>query len=554
MRYAEYLRNRYKAILGYTGLLSLLVSLLILSPLALLIVYQDEVSQAWGFLLPGLLLAPPSLWFWRRLTPRSPVSLSMAEGAVIVVLTWLLAILVGAIPFAAISRLNFTQALFESTSAWTTAGLSVIDVSRASHLILFYRSVVQLAGGAGLAIIMLSALAGPVGPGLTIAEGRSEQLLPHVRRSARLVLTIYSGYVIVGILALVLAGMGWFDAVNHAFTALSTGGFSTRTESIAYWQDPAIEGVIIVLMLLGTLNFLTAYMLFRGKVRAVARNSEVRQTGLLLLAGAVVLFFGVTRGLYSALGEGLRTAVFNAVSALSTTGFATVDYRQWNGLGTLVLILFMLLGGGTGSTAGGIKQHRVYVLYRGLVWEFRRRLLPQNAVSEPDIWRGEQRHFISDRQLREIAMFVFLYLVVFFVCAGLIAAHGYPLQDSLFESASALSTVGISVGITAPDAPAGVLWVEIVAMFLGRLEFFTIVIGLIRLLNDVPAILSSSLPTRTPASVGRPSVDVPKEPDLPSSVQTPPPGEGVQSNDQHPDDQSQDSEPPAAPSSERKEA
>jgi trk system potassium uptake protein TrkH len=554
VRYAEYLRYRYKAILGYTGLLSLLVSLLTLSPLALLIVYQDEISQAWGFLLPGLVLALPSLWFWRRLTPRPPVSLTMQEGAIIVVLTWLLAILMGAIPFAAISKLNFTQALFESTSAWTTAGLSVVDVSRASRLILFYRSVVQLAGGAGLAIIMLSALAGPVGPGLTIAEGRSEQLLPHVRRSARLVLSIYAGYVIVGILALVLAGMSWFDAVNHAFTALSTGGFSTRAESIAYWQDPAIEGVIIVLMLLGTLNFLTAYTLLRGKARAAARNSEVRQTGLLLLFGIIVLFFGVTRGLYSALGESMRAAVFNAVSALSTTGFATVDYRQWNGLGMLVLILFMLIGGGTGSTAGGIKQYRIYVLYKGLVWEFRRRLLPQSTVSEPDIWRGEQRHFISDRQLRQIAMFVFLYLVVFFVCAGLIAAHGYPLHDSLFESASALSTVGISVGITAPDAPAGVLWVETVAMFLGRLEFFTLAIGLIRLLNDVPAILSSSFPMRSPASLDRHSADMPNVPDVPSRAQDPSPGEGAQSDGQHPGSQPQDSELSAVPSSKSQEA
>lgn len=548
MRYAVYLRQRYKAILGYTGLLSLLVSLLILSPLALLVAYQDERSQAWGFLLPGLALALPSLWLWRRLKPRRPVSLAMQEGAIIVVLTWLLAILVGTIPFAAISKLNFTQAVFESTSAWTTAGLSVIDVSRAPRLILFYRSVIQLAGGAGLAIIMLSALAGPVGPGLTIAEGRSEQLLPHVQRSARLVLSIYAGYVIVGILALVLAGMTWFDAINHAFTALSTGGFSTRAESIAYWHDPAIEAVIIALMLLGTLNFMTAYTFLRRKVRAAARNSEVRQTGLLLLFGAVVLFFGVTRGLYPTLGESLRTAVFNTVSALSTTGFATVDYRQWNGLGMLVLILFMLIGGGTGSTAGGIKQYRIYILYKGLVWEFRRKLLPRSAVSEPDIWRGEQRDFISDRQLRQIAMFVFLYLAVFIACAGLIAAHGYPLQDSLFESASALSTVGISVGITAPDAPAGVLWTEIVAMFLGRLEFFTIVIGLIRLVSDVPAILSSTFPMRIPASLGRRRADVPQAPDL-STAQAPLPDGGAQS-----DGQPQDDEPPALPSPERQEA
>jgi trk system potassium uptake protein TrkH len=495
VRYAQFLRQRYRAILGYTGLLSLVAGLLILSPLLLLFVYPAERSLAWGFLLPALALVIPGLVLWRWLTPRPAVSLTMQEGAVIVVLTWLLALLMGTIPFAVANGLGPTHALFESTSSWTTAGLSVLDVSQASPLILFYRSVLQLAGGAGLAIIMLSALAGPAGPGLTVAEGRTEQLLPHVRRSARLVLTIYAGYVVAGVLALRIAGMNWFDAVNHGFAAVSTGGFSTRAASIAYWQSPAIEAVTIVLMLLGTLNFLTAYTLFQRKYRAVARNSEVRQTALLILMGIVVLT-AATGGLYATLGERLRVAIFNTVSALSTTGFSTTDYGAWNGLGLLVLILFMLMGGGTGSTAGGIKQYRIHVLSRGLVWEFKRRFLPRGAVSEPAAWRGEQRHYITDRQLRRVAMFVFLYLAVFLIGSGLIAAYGYPLDDSLFEFASALGTVGISVGVTGPDAPAGVLWVEMAAMVLGRLEFFTIVVGLVKLLRDVPTMLSPSLQSR----------------------------------------------------------
>ena len=495
VRYADFLRQRYRAILGYTGLLCLIASLLILSPLLLLVFYPRQAAAAWGFLLPGLGLGLPGLILWRRLTPRPAASLTMPEGAVIVVLTWLLVTLAGAVPFL-LAGMGFTHALFESTSGWTTAGLSVLDVGQASPLLLFYRSVTQLAGGAGLAILMLSTLTGPLGPGLAVVEGRQEQLLPHVRRSARLVLILYAGYNFAGILALRLAGMTWFDAVNHAFTALSTGGFSTRAQSIAHWRNPAIEIVIIVLMLLGMLNFLTAYTFLRTKFRATARNSEVRQSLLLLLFGAVVLFFGVTGGLYATIGERLRVAVFNTVSALSTTGFATVDYVPWNGLGWLVLILFMLVGGGAGSTAGGIKQYRIHLLSKGLIWEFRRRLLPRRAVIEPDVWHGEQRLFVSDSQLRQVSMFVFLYVAVFVAGSGIIAAHGYPLQDSLFEFASALSTVGISVGITSADAPVGVLWVEMLAMFLGRLEFFTIVIGILKLSRDGADILSSGLRAR----------------------------------------------------------
>jgi len=484
VRYAEYLRQRYQAVLAYTGLVCLIESLLILSPLALLFFYPDEASAVWGFALPGLALGIPSVFLWRKLMPRSPVGLTMQEGSVIVVLSWLTAVFVGAVPFGVAAGLDVTQAIFESTSGWSTTGLSVIHVERASPLILFYRSVTQLAGGAGLAIITVSALAGPLGPGLSAAEGREEQLLPHVGRSAKLVLTLYGSYIVVGILALRVAGMSWFDAVNHSFTALSTGGFSTRTRSIGHWNSPAIEGVIVVLMLLGTLNFLTGYALLRGKLQAVYRNSELRQTLLFAVLFSALLYVGVTRAIYPALGEGLRAALFNAVASLSTTGFATVEFTGWNALGRLVVILLMIMGGGSGSTAGAMKQYRVHVLIKGLFWEFRRRLLPGSAVTEPDVWRGEQRHFISDQHLRGVALFAFLYLGAFVVGSGVIAAHGYSLEESLFEFASALGTVGLSVGVTAPDAPAGVLWVEIVAMLLGRLEFYTVIIGLAKLGAD----------------------------------------------------------------------
>ncbi len=496
MRHAEFLVSRYRAILAYTGLVSVISSLVILSPLAVLAFYPGELARAWGFLVPGAILAVVGLCLWRRLRPGSTVSLSMQEGAVIVVLSWAVSILVGAIPFLAVGGATFIQALFESTSGWTTAGLSVIDVERASPLILTYRSATQLAGGAGLAIIMLSALAGPVGPGLTVAEGRTEQLLPHVRRSTRLVLTLYAGYVAFGFLGLWLAGMGWFDALNHAFTAASTGGFSTRADSIAFWNSPAVEAVIVVLMLLGTLNFLTVYTLLQGRVRAVLRNNEVRQTAFLILFGIVILLVGTTAGLYTTFGQRLRISLFNTVSALSTTGFATVDYRPWNGLGWLLLIVFMLIGGGTGSTAGGIKQYRINVLFRGLVWEVRRVLLPRQAVTEPDVWKGEQRTFLTDRHLRSVALFVFLWFVTFFVGSGLLTAYGVPLQDSLFEFASAFSTVGISVGVTSASAPAGVLWIEMAAMILGRLEFLPIVIGVIRLASDAPIIVAAKVSAR----------------------------------------------------------
>lgn len=489
-RYHEFLLQRYRAIGGYTGLVCLIAGLGILSPLLALIVYPDEWPLAGGFLVPGLLLSMVGWAAWHGLTPRNGRSLTLQEGSVIVLLAWVLVILVGTVPFLWISGLTWTQALFESTSGWTTTGLSVVDVTEAPRLILLFRSVTELYGGAGLAIITLSAIAGPSGSGLPSAEGRSEQLAPHVRRSAKLVLSIYSGYVALGILALRIAGMGWFDAVNHSFAALSTGGFSTRVDSIGYWDSLPIEIVTWVLMLLGSLNFVISYLVLRGRWLSLWRDGQLRLQSTLIILSALTLLLGVTGTVYGSVGKAFRVALFEPISALTTTGYSTVGYGDWSGLGWWILILLMLIGGGGGSTAGGIKQMRIYILYRSLVWEVQRLVMPNRLVSEPQIWQTNDRRFVNDAQVRQTALFVFLYLVTYCLICIIVMGHGYSLEESLFETASAMSTVGLSVGVTAPDAPSTLLWTEIVAMFLGRLEFMTVFVGVIRLLQDVGSVIS----------------------------------------------------------------
>ena len=472
------LGQRYRAILSYSGLVLLLVGLLMLTPLAGLAAYPQEAVHAAAFLVPGLstILVGMVLWRWLRYSDR--VTLTIQEGGVIVLLTWVTVCVVSALPLMATVRLNFTQAVFESVSGWTTTGLSVVDVTAAPKVVLLWRSIMQLAGGAGLAIIMLATLTGPTGVGLSSAEGRSDQLVPHVRQSAKLVLLIYAGYAVVGTVEYRLAGMDWFDALNHSFPAVSTGGFSTQPESIGHWDSVAIEAVSLPLMIMGNLSFVTAWLMLQGKWRAVVRNGEVRLMAILLPVSVLALALLTTRGLYPTLGKQVRVAAFEAVSALTTTGFSTVSYADWNGFGWLVMIALMLVGGGTCSTAGGLKQFRVYYLAMSVGWEIRRAFLPRTAVVEIPVWQGETRRYVSDGWLRQIAAFAALYLITYVIGTAILAAYGYKLADALFEFASALGTVGLSVGVTAPNAPAGVLWTETAGMFLGRLEFFVILTSL----------------------------------------------------------------------------
>jgi trk system potassium uptake protein TrkH len=468
----------------YTGLILMLASVLMLLPLVCLFFWPQEIKLAGGFITPAVIMLCLGSLFWLLFRTGGSQSLDIQQSAVIVVLSWITVCLFSAWPFMVIQKLGFTQAVFESVSGWTTTGLSVVNVELSSHLILLWRSIMQWAGGAGLAIIMLATIVGPAGPALGIAEGRSQQLVPQVRHSAKLVMMIYAGYAVIGIVAYSLAGMSIFDSVNHTLAAISTGGFSTRTDSIGHWNSLSIEAVTLPLMILGNLNFLTAYLLLHGKIRAISKNGEVRLMVLLVPVCAIALFFLVCTSLYPTLSKSIRVAVFQTVSALTTTGFSTVGYGDWNSFGVLMLIVLMLIGGGTCSTAGGIKQYRVYIMYKSLIWQIKSFFLPRTAVMENYIWQGEEKDFISEARIRQIGTFMFLYLATYVLGSLVIAAAGVSLKDSLFEFASALGTVGLSVGVTGPDASPVILWTEIGGMLLGRLEFFVIISGIMKILSD----------------------------------------------------------------------
>jgi trk system potassium uptake protein TrkH len=300
-----------------------------------------------------------------------------------------------------------------------------------------------------------------------------------VRKSAGLVLAIYSGYALIGSIGYWLAGMSWFDAVNHAFAAVSTGGFSTHSASISHWNSPALELVSLPLMFFGGLNFLTAHLLLTGRFKDVFRNSELR-TFLVLFLIAVLVLTMFPQVEHASLWQRLRPALFEAMTALTTTGFNSVDYTGWRAVTVHLFLVLMIIGGGTGSTSGGLKQYRFLLLVSAVCWEIKRALLPRRAVFRPSVFMGQARQFIDDADLRRAGAFLVVYLAALGLGVGVLTAHGYPLADSLFEFASAQGTVGLSLGVTSANAPDPVLWAEILGMFLGRLEFFIVITSVAR--------------------------------------------------------------------------
>jgi len=492
-RRKEFVRRRYGVILGYVGLLWATAAVAIAATPLITLAYPDEVGSVGTYLVTALVLGGLGVLLWKR--SRGDRGLrGLPEGAVVMTVGWAGTILASVPILILEAGLSPVQALFEATSGWTTTGLSVVDVGGASHLTLFFRSVMELVGGAGFAVLMVTTFTSSAGPGLTSAEGRGDLLVPHLRGSARLVVGLYALYAGLGTLGLWAAGMGAFDAVNHAFAAISTGGFSTRAESIGYWDSALVEGVTSVLMVLGTTNFVVAWHLARGRWRQVWGNGETR----FFIAMMVVLVL-----VLSTTGAGpFRVALFETLSALSTSGFSTVGYADWSGAAVGVLMVAMVIGGGAGSTAGGIKQYRVYAILRLLAFEVKRLALPSRSFSAPTVLRNGQHERLATDAVRTILLFVCVYGLTWAGGTLLIAMHGFALDDAAFEAASALGTVGLSIGVTSADAPASLLGTLVSLMFLGRLETFTVLAAFAKVAMDGRAALRSKGPSLADTAAG----------------------------------------------------
>lgn len=487
------LKERYRLIIGYTGTMTIGVGFMLLIPLIILVFYTNEINQIFNFLIPSAVSIILGFLLRNFNKSKKDQSLTIQEGGVIVILTWINAVVLSALPFILSGQLNFTQAIFESVSGWTTTGLSVVDVTKTENIYLFWRSLMQFFGGAGLAVIMLSAIVGPHGLGLYNAEGRSDKLMPNVRKSTKLIMTIYSGYVLAGVILYVLFDMPWFDAINHSMAALSTGGFSVKPGSIGDYNNLSIELVTIILMFLGTINFTAHYVLLKGEIKNFFKIGEIKFMFYLVAIITPVISFLSLNKLYGSLSESIRVGSFEVITALSTTGFSIVDgYNNWEGFSVFILIILMIIGGGAGSTAGGIKQYRVYVMLKSLIWNIRQYLLPRNIVRENAIYRPEGEYYLKKNHIIEISNFITLYLFIYAVGVLIFLFYGYPLQDSMFEFASSLGTVGLSIGITSPDAPVVILWTQTIGMILGRLEFFVIFYSILKIIKDMKLVRINS--------------------------------------------------------------
>lgn len=473
-------RNSGRAIAGYVGMALVFMGAALLVPLLALPAFPDELNYAPCLIFPGVfsMLAGYLIYFFGS-EREVALTLSRIEAAGATMLIWLCAIAVYALPLIGAGLLDVPQAIFESTSGLTTTGLSVVDVASCPRIMLLHRSMMHYVGGVGLILVLSCIVNDSHGLKLYSAEGHTERLLSGTSSSARMVLLLYTGIILIGALAYMIAGMPAFDAVNISISAVSTGGFAVRPDSMASYGGFAIQLITIILMIAGATNFLLNFLLFQGKFRAFVRHAEtLPYLGIIIAGTALFAALLLAGGQAGSPSNALQTGLFQTVAVMTSTGLQTIPQFDTLAPSILYMLVFlMIVGGEAGSTSGGIKVYRLVVYSRGLIWSLRDRFGHRRRVYSNKINRFGKRIECTENEIASVQTFVGAYIGLLVICGFVFALFGASVGDAIFEAASCLGNTGISVGFLCAGSPPAVLLTGSIAMLLGRLEIFPLVFG-----------------------------------------------------------------------------
>jgi len=452
----------FGAVLGQLAALVRMMGWLLLLPAALGFLSREFLVAG---VLSGLSVVALALGHWGR--TLLPKDLHLREAFVVTALAYPLFALAGAIAFLPVAP--FIDGFFESMSGFTTTGLSVLQVNALPKSLRFFRAYMQWIGGVGIVILSVAVWKSTRPAGFRFrmygSAPEGERLAASVRASGRQLVVIYGLVTAAVCVAFIVAGMSVEDAVLHGLATISTGGFSPHAESMGHFaSNPLVLALTLVGMLLGATSFGNYQRLARhSRTDGHHRDPQLLALAGIVLAGALLLFFLEGRPWH---------AVFDTVSSVTTTGFSLDEPAGWSSARKFFTTLWMIVGGSAGSTAGGLKLMRLIVLFKLVQWTFRRSLLPQEA-QVPLKYAGKA---IDAEPLRHLLGFMVAYLLLMLAGGGALVLAGFGPQDALFESASAIGTVGLSSGITDAGLPSWIKLLLSFEMWAGRLEVLPVLV------------------------------------------------------------------------------
>jgi trk system potassium uptake protein TrkH len=473
----------FKNIFKILSLIGITISTIFLLDILIGFIYHEDYSKFLYYDL-GFCLINIIIWF---ILKDHNLNLKIKDSILVVNLLWLLLGIAGAMPLFIYTDISFASAFFEAISGFTTTGATVYtNIEQLPHMILFHRSLMHWLGGLGVVILGIGLLSmiNPTGS-LSLFKAEStgvqlEKLTPKIKDTAMSLWIVYTILTISDLLLLKFFGMDWFDAINHAFSTISTGGFSTKNNSLGYFTNDGIIWTTTIFMLLSGINFLAHLRLLINKDTTSYKTEEIRWYFIIFLFLTFTLTLIHIYNTDDTFYQSLKDISFTISSIMTTTGFATVDYNIWPHSEIIFIFIAMLIGGNTGSTAGGIKVIRYIIILKTLFSEFKKTIHPYNIISV----------YIDDqKQSNKILTSTFGFLTLFMITVAIITIYTYAIG---YDAMTAISTGFAIVGNIGPGfslvGPANnfSFFSDIdkiifsIGMIIGRLECYTVFILLSR--------------------------------------------------------------------------
>ena len=472
--------NNYKTVFFAIGILLIILGLFMLIPFFVQLIYLEKnnifLSSASITIFIGILLILTNLEETRKL--------NLQQAFLLTTLSWLSIAIFGSLPFL-LSDLNlsFFDCFFESMSGITTTGSTIItNLDSAPKSILIWRAILQWLGGIGVIVMAITVLPLLNTGGMQLFRRENfdttEKILPKTREVTLIISTIYLSLTFVCGVAYWLVGMNIFDSIAHSMTTIATGGFSTYSGSIGHFQNPKIEIVAIIFIILGSIPFIAYIKFLKGNKKIFFEDIQIKGLIYILVISVLLmsLYLAINNKEYE-LFENLRISTFNVVSILSGTGYVTSDFSLWGKFPLIFFLFLMFIGGCAGSTTCGIKIFRFQILWTFILTQLKKLSHPR-GIFPMKYNQGE----ISNSFVYSIISFIFLYFFIFFILAALLSLNGLDFVTALSGSASAISNVGPGLGdVIGPNGnfsglPNFSKFSLSLGMLLGRLELFAVLV------------------------------------------------------------------------------
>ena len=467
------------AILNIIGHVMKYEIILLLIPFFVALFYGQGDANA--FLYTVLLMIPIALILIKIKGKKNEIYAK--EGFLTVGLAWIVISFFGALPFVFSGAIpSLVDAFFEASSGFTTTGASILtEIQSLPKGILFWRSFTHWVGGMGFLIFILALM--PTFSGNTIHLLKAEspgptpgKIVPKIKQTAKILYAIYFVLTLIETIFLKSAGLSWYDSIIHALGTAGTGGFSNMNASVAAFNNPAVEWIITIFMLLFGVNFVLYFQLIRGNVKAFFKSEELKWYLIAVFASIIIIAVNIIPFNHGDVTKSIRDSAFQVSSIVTTTGYATVNFNLWPTLSKVILIMLMFMGAMAGSTGGGIKTIRIVIIIKAIRREIDKILHPRRVKSVKI-----DGNVVEEETISGVFLFIFAYIIISLIAIFIVSFDNFDITTTVTSVIATLSNIGPGLEIVGPAGNFSVFsdlskLVLSFCMLAGRLEIYPMLI------------------------------------------------------------------------------